>query len=616
MLLRLRNLWEALSSSLCFVPSLIILILVGASLAILPDVLRRVALHRLQAALTVPVKIADVDLNLFTGRAAVENLWIGKDDSRPIVSLPALAINFSRWSLLAGQINLQSIVAQNPRLVLERLGPDNYNVIEALRIPEEPRPTRPDGVSFAIERLEIHGGEIVFVDHTQEPDYEVTFSAVDLAAGPIATLPDTEVTPTDFTAGLEIAGGTIRLSGSTTPFGEALQTQIMAEIANVRLETFNVYLPYGGSLNLEQSLLGGQAQYVLASREGKPSKHFLDATIKIGNIGLLSEQTSQPILEVAGVTVRDIHLDLLQKEARIGALTIEEPYVLVKRDSSGFNLQQFLPESETAAGDVVQSEQDAVQLPLVIQHAEAEGGTIEFVDETVSPAVHTLFRSVGLAAEDVAVSPSFAAGKITAEAQPAQGLLQLTGAIGKEPLEGRFSLAADGVPFEPYRGYLDQLFSSAKSSGDYLDGKLQLLLSADSSGALGTSISGRLEGSAMSLAFPDTEKPFLTTERLGVDLRTIQLGSRPRVDIDRIAFLGAHLTVLRSNDGTLNVTRLWESDQEEPSRAPQQESEPATTVAIRSITVEKSMIEIFDTSVSPNYTTTVTDLKGKLSNLV
>ncbi|MGH7931426.1 MAG: DUF748 domain-containing protein, partial [Candidatus Binatia bacterium] len=194
-------------------------------------------------------------------------------------------------------------------------------------------------------------------------------------------------------------------------------------------------------------------------------------------------------------------------------------------------------------------------------------------------------------------------------------LLQLTGAIGKE-LEGRFSLVVDGVPFEPYRGYLDQLFNSAKSSGKYVDGKLQVLFSPEKGGELATSISGRLEGSAMSLAFPEKEKPFLTTERLGVDLRTIQLGSQPRVDIDRIAFLGANLTVLRSNDGTLNVTRLWGSDQEEPSPAPEQESESATTVAIRSITVEKSMIEIFDTSVSPNYTTTVADLKGKLSNLV
>jgi hypothetical protein len=306
----------------------------------------------------------------------------------------------------------------------------------------------------------------------------------------------------------------------------------------------------------------------------------------------------------------------MQKQGRIGALIIEQPYVLLKRDASGFNVQQFLPESETPARDAGANGENRLQLPLVIEHVEAEDGTIEFVDETVSPAVETHFPGVRLAGDDISVLPSFAAGKITGEARPAKGSLQLTGTVAKEPLEGRFSLIADGIPFAPYRGYLDQLFRSAKSSGDYLDGKLQLLFSPGETGELATSINGHLEGYAMSLAFPDRERPFLTTERLDVGLRTIELGSNPRVDIDRIAFLGADLTVVRSKDGRLNVTRLWESDREEQTPAPEQESEPATTVAIRSITVEKSTIEIFDTSVSPNYRTSVTDLKGKLSNLV
>jgi hypothetical protein len=112
------------------------------------------------------------------------------------------------------------------------------------------------------------------------------------------------------------------------------------------------------------------------------------------------------MLRLAGLTARDIHVDLLRNEAHIGALSVEEPYLLVKRDSSGFNLQQFLPESEAVAEDVKQNETDGLQMPLRIKQAEANGGAIELIDQTVSPTVKTLLQDVSFAATKLLVSPN------------------------------------------------------------------------------------------------------------------------------------------------------------------------------------------------------------------
>lgn len=73
----------------------VILALVGVFIVILPEVSRRLAINRLQSVLTVPVAIEDVDVNLFTGRAAVENPVIGADDPRPILTLAAWRLIFS-----------------------------------------------------------------------------------------------------------------------------------------------------------------------------------------------------------------------------------------------------------------------------------------------------------------------------------------------------------------------------------------------------------------------------------------------------------------------------------------------------------------------------------------
>jgi uncharacterized protein involved in outer membrane biogenesis len=265
----------------------VILALVGVFIVILPEVSRRLAINRLQSILTVPVAIEDVDVNLFTGRAAVENLIIGAPDPRHILSLPALAIDFSRLGLLMGRINLESVFVHNPRLFVERLGPASYNVLEAVRFPRQSDGTPAGRFDLTIQRLEIDGGELAFIDHTRDPVHELTFNSLDLVAGPIAILPDSKVTPTNFTGGVKIADGTVKLAGSITPFGETRGTQMTADIANVELEKFNAYLPYGAGLNLEESSLAGQARYVLGSRQGKPEKHYLDATLRIGSVALL-----------------------------------------------------------------------------------------------------------------------------------------------------------------------------------------------------------------------------------------------------------------------------------------------------------------------------------------
>lgn len=596
----------------------VILALIGAFILILPEVVRRVAVNRLQSALTVPVGIGDVDINLFTGRATIESLIIGRDDPRPIVSLPAMAVGFSRSGLLRGQINLQTIVLRNPQLILERLGADSYNILRAVRFPENSEETATGGAAFTMDRVEIHGGEIVFIDNTQDPDYRVTFSSLNLVAGPVSTLPDANVTPTDFTAGFRIADGSIKLAGSTSALKEPFEMELTAEIANVKLQVFGIYLPYGGRLNLEKSLLNGQARYVLAYSDGKTSKHYLNGMLKIGGIGLLTDPGSRPVLQLAGLEARDIHLDLLENKAQIGALAVMEPHLLVKRDSSGFNLQQFLPESETAVAEgPKQNDQKGIQMPLVVKHAEAQAGTIEFVDQTVSPTVKTLLQDVSFLANNMAVLPNFAAEQVAAEAQLGKGSMRVTGAIYDEPLKGQFSVVGERLPFQPYSGYLNQLFSSANSSGDYINAKLELAFAPEKNDEIVTSISGKLEGHDMALEFPDKENPFLRTDSLGVDLRTIRIGSSPRVDIDQIKFLGANLRVFRDEQGKLDVTRLWASNGRRGSEQSQKrDQETGTTVAIRSITVEKSAIEILDRSVSPNYSTTVSQVRGKLSNLL
>ena len=601
------------------VSTAIVLCLIGAFILILPEIARRVAVNRLENVFTVPVSIGDIDVNLFTGRASVENLVIGHNKPHPILSLPAVAIEFLRTPLLRGQIDLASIVLQNPELLVERTGLDSYNIVKAVRLDETPQDSR-NGGAFSVNRLEIRNGEIIFIDHAQEPDYQLTLTSLNFAAGPISTSPQASVTPTTFEAAVRIGAGSITLAGSSKQLRKPTTVELKAEISNVELQTFYAYLPYGGRLDVGNSVVNGQARYVVTDGDEKNGEHHLTADLKIGGAKLMPAAASQPILQMSGLAARDIHVDFLANRTVIGALAIQEPYLLVARDSAGFNFQQLSPASATPGPESGGGSAAAGnQMSVSIKRVEAETGAIEFVDQTVNPNVNSLFEDLDLVANNVHVVPNFAAVQIEAEAHLQKGSVQVTGGFSDQSSAGQFTITGTSLPFEPFRGYLDQLFTSANSSGERLSGELKLAFDPTKSGEAGVEITGNLQGEDMALRFPDQKNPFLTTQRLGIGLRTIRLGSNPRVDIDEIKFIGANLSVARNKDGKLNLTQLWASDEKQNTEPTQKKDESAnktgTTVAIRLISVEKSNIAIMDASVSPNYDTKLSRVSGRLTDL-
>ena len=597
--------------------------LLSAFILLLPEIVRRNAVNRLDNFFLVPVRIGDVDLNLFTGHGAVEELVIGGNQARPILRLPVAQLEFSRTALLTGQVAFSDILLKQPELFIERIEPKTFNIVKALHTSDKaPRDNGSGGVGFSIRHLEIQNGDIVFVDRTQEPDYELTLSSLSFAAGPISTLPEPNVTPTTFDAGVKIGDGSLTLTGSTKKLGKPVTVELKAEISNVELKTFNVYLPYGDRLNLENSVVNGRAHYVNTADGQKSSEHYLTADLQIGGAELVAELGSRPTFQISGLGARNVHIDFLQNTAVVEALAVEEPYWLAKRDEAGFNLQSLLPERDSGVHESSEKQPAVNQMSLTIKQVKAENGAVEFVDQTVDPDVNSLLQDLRLEAGNVQILPNFAAAQITGQGRLGDGSLAVTGSLGDQSSGGQFVITGEKLPFHPFQGYLDQLFESAKSSGDRIGGKLRLVLIPDKDREPRVEISGSLEGHNMALRFPDEKNPFLTTERLSLELREIGLESNPRVDIDEITFSGANLSVVRNQAGKLNASRLWSADDPQNGQTKKDEPKPqgidgeaGTAVAIRLISLENSNVGILDRSVSPNYETRLTAVSGKLTDL-
>jgi hypothetical protein len=147
-----------------------LLVLGGAALlAALPAVVRLAAARQLTAMTGRSVAIADVDLNLFTGRFAVVDLRVdGAEGEPPLLRLDRLEARFRAWRLLRGRLPIDRLALTGPALHVVRRADGTLSageVIERLRR-GEPRATP---LPLAVDRLTVRGGRAVLEDRAVAP---------------------------------------------------------------------------------------------------------------------------------------------------------------------------------------------------------------------------------------------------------------------------------------------------------------------------------------------------------------------------------------------------------------------------------------------------------------
>src|SRR5215510_10369964 len=105
-----------------------LVVLAGAFLWALPEIVRRVALDQIPKRIGRAVAIDDVDLNLFTGRLALRNVRLAdRDGPDPFVAFERLDVRLSIPALLRRELRLVEIALAGPAIHVVRTGPAEFN---------------------------------------------------------------------------------------------------------------------------------------------------------------------------------------------------------------------------------------------------------------------------------------------------------------------------------------------------------------------------------------------------------------------------------------------------------------------------------------------------------
>lgn len=351
---------------------------------LVPELVRREAVRRLEARIDAPVAIADVNLNLFTGSAHLSDLVIGgRGGSHPLLRVPTLDLTFSRRALLRRELIIHRARAHQPALYLQRTGPTRWNVDKILRARgEEGRHLR----RFTIEQLEVEGGLVTIVDRTTTPVVTSLLRDFDLTLRPVPLTPGAKAG--GVTGKARLNKGRVRMRGTLhlNPF----VTHLKVTATGVPLAGFHGYIhqlfgsaeslagEFDGRLDVAAALTG-QGHLTLEARgvmEGQRVAFGLpgDREPFFRATRLAAELSRVRMMPVLRVEVNNVEFT--------GAT------LRIAREADGtFHLRRLWGAShaERTGGTPRSPGPSKVQTPLVIRHLAAHDSRIEFVDATVTP---------------------------------------------------------------------------------------------------------------------------------------------------------------------------------------------------------------------------------------
>jgi len=624
-------------------------LIIGLTLGFLPEGVRRLTLKQLAAVIDAPVQIEDVDLNLFTRRAAVRGFTISDPrGGRPLVRLPRIEFEFRYLPLLQRRVVVSSLKLTLPQVAVERLEDNRFNLLEIIRTQKNDS----GGVDVEIGRLEIEGGEVRFSDRMIKIPDEYRLSQIRLETGKISTGPDPK--PIFFNVGVNLHPGRISAKGTFAWLGEERGVDVSVQWNELNPEIFLPYIPLDYRLEFTKSFINGDARYSFKQTATSTTTHRVEANGELGPVKVMPLSRDEPLLVAAGLKLSGLRLDLVTNHLTlaqvaisnpnlmvppetgqailqsaevqltdgrwdfsanrlgVGNLILSSPELRVERGADGqINLNRYISGLNGAKGattDEKPVESGKPPLAVELQNINVNGGTLNFSDLSVMPPAKAVISSWQAGIENFSLAKNAPAAKLVTNGNLEKGTLRLDGAFTVEPLNLKFVIAASRLPVGNFRGYIDPALPGGRLETPELNGKLNFALTSHGEKGVGFDLAGHLETPELTLRLLDDSAPVLSTKKVRAEIDRLKTFPQLEMDFKLLRFENANIEIERQKNGGLNLAGLTRNPKEADGSGAASEPGKGPTLKIRRLEISRAIAKWTDRSVKP-------EVKADLQNL-
>lgn len=559
-----------------------------------PPIARWQAEKLLSAELGRPVKVARVEFNPFTLRAAVEGFQLAaQTEGQPAqAGFRRLEVDAAWRSLIERAPVLQRVTLVEPRIRLVREAEGRYD-IDDLIDRWRARPQEPDAPTprFALANLVIQDGRIDFDDRVVSRLHEV--SELGIRVPFVSSLPVHQEIEVEPHISAKVDGALLGVEGRSQPFVASHESAIELSVSPLDLAPYLGYLPAGLPVKPASGVFAAELRIDFEQPEaGGP---MLKVSGEAGLTGLsLQDPVGGPLFSAQSVRAEGFSLEPFAQTYAVQRLSVESPVATVhrRRDQSRF-LEPVLaaldaagrsrgrsepvaapaappapatPPASAAAPDATSTAaarpaagEAAAAAGAAVRWSIAElrvsGGRLDFLDEQFTPRPLALQASGieasvdGLGSESgKAVPYTLALGLDTGERVETEGSVVL------QPLVVEGKASASGLALQNWWWLAEPHLQANLLGGRLaLQGGYRFDAAAGLDGLKLSAVAATLE--SLKLAQRWDRREFLRVDSLKLADTAVDLGAR-RVTLGSVESDSGRVAVTRDRQGGLNLARL------------------------------------------------------------
>lgn len=568
-----------------------------------------------------------------SGNVSLKQIAVDDGKNKPLLRLPLLDISIAPSEPISKIIHLSKISIQSPELEIRR---DEKGVANVQTLFPETKETKPapkkveESAPLSLEIDEIHlaGAKVSFSDISRSKPFKTILNPIELKVDHFSNGKDKK---TAYALSIKTeAKESISLDGEFTM--DPLGAEGILEIKSVPLKKYAPYYRDNILFDIEDGRLDFSTRYKYAKGEKEPEISLPGISLSLNALRLKKADENEDFLKIPAFSIKETELNMTKREMKIGVFSTQKGELLIKRLRNGdMNILKLVPPpsvpEETAPKE--QSPVDKGKPPekpwlVSLRNLSLDNYTIRVEDQTNSEPVTITAKNLKVKGENISTAKNSKGRLALSFLLNDKGSISTTGTIGIEPTTANLKMELKGIeipPFQPY--FTDKVNISLTGGAISTAGDLSFASTEKKEMKMS------YKGEAAVTSFSSVDKlsggDLLKFESLSFS--DLNFGYTPlSVDIKGISLTDFYARVSIDPQGKINLQEIMKTEEPKPGAPPppaqkeKTESSPkeqgtSKNIKIGQITLQGGRIDVSDKSVKPEFSMSLSEMGGRVSEL-
>ena len=601
-----------------------------AGFVLLPWWLEKALPEQLEQKMGWQAEVADIRFNPFALSLEAEGFAARDAGDEPVTAFEQLRINVSFLQLVRGIIGFDEIRLTEPDIRLDLL--EDYSVnfardwqsanpsAQSEETAQEGDSASPPRIYF--KQMAIDGGRLLFRDFTQDQAAEFQVAPLDLTVSDLATWPrGDDDSRYSFIAAL--GSQTIEWDGelSVSP----LYSEGRLKFSDIGYSTLAHFLAPYLPWQLQDGYLTVESDYWLSNDKGFELVTS-NGTLTVRDLAMaLTAEADEPSLTTAGLSVQGIGFDLASREAKVGMISLDQPFVAASRAPQGdIDWVASLPSGDTTADPEQNTGEPGEPFRWSVQGLELNDGRVRWRDQATDQPAELVLGDLAITMGGLSHRMDEPVSYSLSTELASGGRFTANGQMTPAPFNFEAALSGSDIVLAVVEPYLQLGANLALADGKLsFDGNLDLDRQDD---PITGTFSGTAQVADLDLRLPDEDGRLASWQLLR--LAPVEFNVNPaRLEIGTVTLAQPSFNIVRAAEGTHNVERIARSAPASAEEANTQAADlrdqatdagaddPAFIFRIGELLVEDGTVGYTDRTLEPVFSTTFDSLTGSVTGI-